>query len=425
MDGVASDFSIWRSAIATALHASGQTEIHFLPFVRSHPAESESVPVNACFTDVTRWIRLLGHFLHPTESRGPFPWDPSTIQVVNILSESKEAVVYHIRCGAKECVAKVTKLFPPFRMGEALQIRSEWGSAAGRARSKVDVCGAWVEQLGYAKAYPRHFYGNINFYDGSASSWKSAFFMPLYEGTLDGMIQEHLVLTPSCTLSSPSVFFDYLAQILLHTIPKAKRSRIVSHNDLKADNLVWRTTTKQFVYVKITFPLPRPPLFLSIPTHGKMFYVIDFAWSTLLCPDAHTHTLISSTSPPRRLKNPMDMLNYYTDFAQLAYSILDLGTTGAVSLNPEATYDTAGPSWSDTLDVLFAVAATDDNRIIQMSDDTWDELFYSAVSHACTSGASLGSLLEFWKLKYDHPPVPLHAGRVALEYSASLLGVQF
>ncbi len=53
----------------------------------------------------------------------------------------------------------------------------------------------------------------------------------------------------SLPCSWPDLLLAAVTQVVLHTIPRAKQSHLVAHNDLKIDNIGYRHTERPFVYV--------------------------------------------------------------------------------------------------------------------------------------------------------------------------------
>jgi len=157
---------------------------------------------------------------------------------------------------------------------------------------------------------------------------------------------------------------DCLAHVVLYTIPQAKsRQRLVAHNDVKSDNIAFQSTTRKHVYVCLRLRQPfvestshekndedgedqasarfsswrhrltstcrhrgrRHPHsriiehWLAIPTHGRLFRLIDFGWASVR---ASTYR-IESGSCSANWDGSMDAWNGRTDYAQIAYSLMN------------------------------------------------------------------------------------------------------
>jgi hypothetical protein len=157
-----------------------------------------------------------------------------------------------------------------------------------------------------------------------------------------------------------------LAQIVLYTLPRAKRRHLVAHNDFKVDNVAYRRTSRRHLYVRIAgFPL------LAIPTHGRLFYLIDFGWASVACAgplgraagarEAPTASVLRVESASCRLAAgpAMRAWNACTDPAQAAYSLTSV-LAERMGLRPEGTwctYEKADEAWWTLIDAMAALMA--------------------------------------------------------------------
>lgn len=220
--------------------------------------------------------------------------------------ETDSVFIFRASIDGHPCVAKVMEIYI-----DDYEAETHWSPESGE-RTRVPK--EWMESLGWQKVYPSRFYGSTFFYSPSPTNmWYSIVFMPEYVSTFNTLLDK-MAKPSQCT---PAVFqevTDAMMQILFHTIPKAKKSHLVAHNDLKLNNLAWRPTTKRYVWVSL---VGGPTL--RIPTHGKLFYLIDFGWCSIRC--RREGLSVASWDPIDALDLPMNMWNPVTDVGQYAHSV--------------------------------------------------------------------------------------------------------
>jgi hypothetical protein len=253
-----------------------------------------------------------------------------------------------------ECVAKIinVRLSGDFSRGWA-------GTRRSTPRGGHLVCApAWSEPIALSRAYPSHFYGSGLFFCATDGDWYVCLVMPLYKSTLWALLGG---LTPDCAVGDRAtpwadMLLAALAQVVLHTLARARRAHLASHNDLKIDNVAYRRTTRRHVYVRL-IDLPGAPL-LAIPTHGRLYYVIDFGWSSTTVPDgAHRSVHIESAACEVAGGAAMRAWNPGTDPAQVAYSLISAARRRLGCDVHASIYSQTARSWWPLFDALAGLMA--------------------------------------------------------------------
>jgi hypothetical protein len=345
----------------------------------------------------------------------------------------------------RDCVVKAVPL-PPEPSG-ILESRTRQPGPAPAGWAHLCCATAWCEAVALAKVYPLRFLGAALVFETATRRWHVIIVMPLYRGTLWDLVDRVLPLygkdgAPAAPKSEaeagaepgprrqereahggggggcgwPQVLLAALAQVLLYTLPRAKRAHLVAHNDLKLDNVAYRRTSKRFVFVRIrAAPDDRPPLLLAVPTYGRLFYLIDFEWASFVCP--HERLCVSSAAPRHRLACAMRVWNAATDAAQVAYSLWykmqrDFGRGPLDLFRLDA-------AWWDLLNALCLVASTDDSApgVLVVTHANWEVAFYSAISRRCHL-QRVERLVAFMHARYACPPDAVPPSRVVIEYDA-------
>ncbi|AGO83762.1 hypothetical protein psal_cds_226 [Pandoravirus salinus] len=353
-----------------------------------------------------------------------------------------------------ECVAKVVnvRLSGDFARGWA-------GTRRTTGRGGHLVCApAWSEPIALSRTYPTHFYGAGLFFCAADGDWYVCLVMPLYRSTLwalaTGLTPEHAPGEHGAAWAD--MLLAALAQVVLHTLPRARRTHLAAHNDLKIDNVAYRRTTRRHVYVRLV-DAPGAPL-LAIPTHGRLFYLIDFGWSSVTV-GARARRAMHVESAACEIAGGAGMRawNAGTDPAQVAYSLAS-AVRRRLGCAPRAcAYAHTGRTWwplFDALGALMAVgdasqtgppvvlplasgrhdnnhdathtngsvgennaAAGVDNRD-RGSESAWDDLFYAGVSASCRMGR-LGTFAALAAARFaiDERAHPLPAGRLVTTYA--------
>jgi hypothetical protein len=278
-----------------------------------------------------------------------------------------------------------------------------------------------------AKIYPSKFYGNAIFFNAVDRAWYVACFMPFYRGTLWTLLSGILWIHdrdgfrfPEARYNQPSTDPDALlaaiVQVGLYTVPKAKKSYLISHNDLKIDNIAYRKTSKRYIYVRIKIH-DSPPILLAIPTHGRLFTLFDFGWASLSC--EKENLFLCSTCPYDNLDSQMDAWNPCTDFAQIAYSIC-YGLQYEFEKEMAEMY-TLPEEWWDVIDAVMLIGSTDGGAgVLNINADNWNEGFYSESSKKCHF-RSARALVSLAAQKYRCTEDAIPKNRAVLEYDASIL----
>nr|UMO79454.1 hypothetical protein [Pandoravirus aubagnensis] len=257
-----------------------------------------------------------------------------------------------------ECVVKIinVRLSGDFERG--------WtGTRRSIGRGDHLVCApAWSEPVALSRAYPTHFYGAGLFFCAADGDWYVCLAMPRYRSTLwtvtTGLVPANA--SDAHGAAWADVLLAALAQVVLRTLPRARRNRLASHNDLKIDNVAYRRTSRRYVYVRVETSDAGSTL-LAIPTHGRLFYLIDFGWSSVSVDGrARRPVRVESAACAVAGGASMRAWNAGTDTAQLGYSLMSavrnrLGCTRDVSF-----YAHAGRAWWPLADALGALMAVGD-----------------------------------------------------------------
>nr|UDO47861.1 hypothetical protein [Pandoravirus massiliensis] len=256
-----------------------------------------------------------------------------------------------------ECVVKIinVRLSGDFERG--------WtGTRRSVGRGGHLVCApAWSEPVALSRAYPTHFYGAGLFFCAADGDWYVCVAMPRYRSTLWAITTG---LSPANASDAHAVawadtLLAALAQVALHTVPRARRNRLAAHNDLKIDNVAYRRTSRTYVYVRVE--TATGSTLLAIPTHGRLFYLIDFGWSSVSVNGrAGRPVHVESAACAVAGGTTMRAWNAGTDTAQLGYSLMSavrgrLGCARSVSF-----YAHAGRAWWPLADALGALMAVGD-----------------------------------------------------------------
>lgn len=357
-----------------------------------------------------------------------------------------------------ECVAKVinVRLSGDFARGWA-------GTRRTADRGAHVVCApAWSEPIALSRTYPTHFYGAGLFFCAADGDWYVCLVMPLYRSTLwalaGGLAPEHAPGERGAAWAD--MLLAALAQVVLHTLARARRTRLVAHNDLKIDNVAYRRTTRRHVYVRLV-DVPGAPL-LAIPTHGRLFYLIDFGWAstTVAGRSARRPVHIESAACGIAGGPSMRAWNAGTDPAQVAYSLASTVRRRLGCAPRACAYAHTGRTWWPLLDALATLMAvgdasqtgppvvlplaggqcggTDgdlDNNNNNNADDgvqqdrqdhgggsgsAWDDLFYAGISSACRMGrfgAFVGMAVA--RFAVDERAHPLPPGRLVTTYAVA------
>ncbi|QBZ80822.1 hypothetical protein pclt_cds_224 [Pandoravirus celtis] len=353
-----------------------------------------------------------------------------------------------------ECVVKVinVRLSGDFTRGWA-------GTRRATGRGAHLVCApAWSEPITLSRTYPTHFYGAALFFCAADGDWYVCLVMPLYRSTLwalsTGLMPEHAPGERGAAWAD--MLLAALAQVVLHTLARARRAHLVAHNDLKIDNVAYRRTTRRHVYVRLV-DVPGAPL-LAIPTHGRLFYLIDFGWSSVTV-GGRAHRSVQIESAACEIAGGMGMhaWNTGTDPAQVAYSLAS-AVRRRLGCAPHAcAYTHTGRTWWPLFDALAALMAVgnasqtgppvvlplagrrynnnggDDNNGTgtEINEDNdgqghhaggsgsaWDDLFYAGVSASCRMGrfGAFAAMItaRFAVDEHAHPPPP---GRLVTTYA--------
>lgn len=257
-----------------------------------------------------------------------------------------------------ECVLKIinVRLSGDFERG--------WtGTRRSIGRGDHLVCApAWSEPVALSRAYPTHFYGAGLFFCAADGDWYVCVAMPRYRSTL-------WAVTTGLTLANASdahgaawadMLLAALAQVVLHTLPRARRNRLASHNDLKIDNVAYRRTSRRHIYVRVETADAGSTL-LAIPTHGRLFYLIDFGWSSVSVGGrARRPVRVESAACAVAGGPTMRAWNAGTDTAQLGYSLMSAVRNRLGCARSASFYAHAGRAWWALADALGALMAVGD-----------------------------------------------------------------
>ncbi|AGO82252.1 hypothetical protein pdul_cds_275 [Pandoravirus dulcis] len=286
--------------------------------------------------------------------------------------------------------------------------------------------------------------------------------MPLYRSTLwalaAGLTPEHAPGERGAAWAD--MLLAALAQVVLHALARARRTRLVAHNDLKIDNVAYRRTTRRHVYVRLV-DVPGAPL-LAIPTHGRLFYLIDFGWSstTVAGRSARRPVHIESAACGIAGGPSMRAWNAGTDPAQVAYSLASTVRRRLGCAPHACAYAHTGRTWWPLLDALAALMTVGDasqtgppvvlplaggqynnnnnpdgdldnndaNGGVQQdqqdreggSGSAWDDLFYAGISSACRMGR-FGAFVGMVAARFavDERAHPLPPGRLVTTYAVA------
>lgn len=401
-----------------------------------------------------------------TPAAGSFALAPG-IRLVACLCAARSASVFRARVAVPapsdgggrppievECVAKVinVRLSGDFARGWA-------GTRRTADRGAHVVCApAWSEPIALSRTYPTHFYGAGLFFCAADGDWYVCLMMPLYRSTLwalaTGLAPEHAPGERGAAWAD--MLLAALAQVVLHALARARRTRLVAHNDLKIDNVAYRRTTRRHVYVRLV-DVPGAPL-LAIPTHGRLFYLIDFGWAstTVAGRSARRPVHIESAACGIAGGPSMRAWNAGTDPAQVAYSLASTVRRRLGCAPRACAYAHTGRVWWPLLDALAAlmavgdasqtgppvvlplaggqytgvggdldIAATGDVQHDEQdrggdSGSGWDDLFYAGISTACRMGrfgAFVGMVVA--RFAIDERARPLPPGRLVTTYAVA------
>jgi hypothetical protein len=361
-----------------------------------------------------------------------------SVTVERILFEDKQKVSKIFAVSVRppgsnmryECVAKVVDIRASSPSWKWHHSRENIGTS--KKPRRLRCCPAWSEPIALSKIYPSKFLGNATFFDREGGTWYSVIFMPHYRGTFYNLVSKVLPLFGPDGLPKvgggesdneqvrlwPAVLLASLMQIILYTIPKAKKSHLVAHNDLKLDNVAYRRTSRKYVYVKVVSA--KRSVILAIPTYGRMFTLIDFGWASISC--SRERIQVTSTCPKYNLQSAMRVWNYCTDFAQVAYALWRELREG-FARDVDRLYE-LHQSWWDLLDALSLLASTDqDKAVFRVTEQNWNAAFYSESSMRCHFKCA-DSFVDMAKGMYEHRSGSVPKGRLMLEYDISLLSSQ-
>lgn len=297
----------------------------------------------------------------------------------------------------------------------------------------------WMEIISWATLYPEYFFGNCNVRDPATGAYYSLLFIPKFYSTFlkfsQDLINQHdnrgaeierQNLAPSKPLPAEPVLFTWpdvlhavFCQIMLVTLMPFKNRFRLSHNDFKANNVVYVPTRHKYVFVRIfatekarkayykiiadnkgkfdgSFAVTEEPfkptpecdfVLLQIPTFDRKFSLIDFGFTYLEVAGEN----LCSLSPVQCLEQGMVYNNQFTDFAQLAYSLL----REFLKKWPEAFYQilmkqmptskcNMAPTWSELFLFLGHIARRDSGELINIDTTAWNEEMYADVAASCT-----------------------------------------
>lgn len=439
-----------------------------------------SPPLAAAFVDERRWRRLARQRLARGSALGwraaaeagaavvrhlplepdadvtpatPFTLAPG-VRLVACLCAARSASVFCARVAVPlasdadkrwpteiECVAKVinVRLSGDFGRG--------WvGTRRSTGRGDHLVCApAWSEAIALSRTYPTHFYGAALFFCAADGDWYVCLVMPLYRSTLwalaTGLAPEHAPGDRGAAWAD--TLLAALAQVVLHTLARARRTHLASHNDLKIDNVAYRRTTRRHVYVRLA-DVPGAPL-LAIPTHGRLFYLIDFGWSSSVVGGrARRPVRIESAACEVAGGSTMRAWNPGTDPAQAAYSMAS-AVRRRLGCAPRAcAYAHTGRAWWPLLDALAALMAVGGASqpgppvVLPLGDDgdargddgqkgdghadsgsSWDDLFYAGISGSCRMGrfdVFVRAMIDRFAVDERTMPLP---GRLVTTYTVA------
>lgn len=260
---------------------------------------------------------------------------------------------------AVECVVKIinVRLSGDFERG--------WtGTRRSIGRGDHLVCApAWSEPVALSRAYPTHFYGAGLFFCAADGDWYVCIAMPRYRSTL-WTVTTGLVPANASDDAHGATWADTLlaalAQVVLRTLPRARRNRLASHNDLKIDNVAYRRTSRRYIYVRVETATAGSTL-LAIPTHGRLFYLIDFGWSSVSVNGrARRPVRVESAACAVAGGALMCAWNAGTDTAQLGYSLMSAVRNRLGCARDVSFYAHASRAWWPLADALGALMAVGD-----------------------------------------------------------------
>ncbi|WBR14342.1 hypothetical protein pkur_cds_167 [Pandoravirus kuranda] len=258
-----------------------------------------------------------------------------------------------------ECVVKVinVRLSGDFERGWA-------GTRRSIGRGDHLVCApAWSEPVALSRAYPTHFYGAGLFFCAADGDWYVCVAMPRYRSTLWTFTTGLAPANASGTHGTAwaDTLLAALAQVVLHALPRARRNRLASHNDLKIDNVAYRRTSREYIYVRVATADDRGSTLLAIPTHGRLFYLIDFGWSSVSVDGrAHRPVRVESAACAVAGGATMRAWNAGTDTAQLGYSLMSAVRNRLGCARSASFYAHADRVWWPLADALAALMAVGD-----------------------------------------------------------------
>lgn len=230
----------------------------------------------------------------------------------------------------------------------------------------IDPC--WIEPIAHSRVYPEHFYGCVCLYVDDRSSWYCCYFMPRYPGTLLEYVESihYKSVEKKCTMVR-----DLLAQFFFCTLPRSKKSFLVSHNDAKINNVMYIPTKEKYMYVKVAVNKNEHRT-LAIPTHGMELLLIDFGWSSLSTSQGQF-----CSSEPFYIFPHAQLWSSTTDIIQFSQSLRqELLENKIVStkLEKEKTL------WDSTFIMLQSLCCENDDIHYRMYEEVdgkhWKDLFY-------------------------------------------------
>lgn len=271
----------------------------------------------------------------------------------------------------------------------------------------------WSEAWCWARVYPDHFWGCLTFRVEGVLGLKVILCIRHYRATLHDLMVGVLSQCDAqgkwlpCSFESETQVpwdiqvLDSVVQLIVFTLPRVRQQGLVAHNDFKCDNVAYRRTTKQHIYVRLCLASGVTVL-LAIPTHRRLFYLIDFGWSSCLI----DRVGIGSTAPlehrVRRLADQQEeplMLcwNPLSDFFQLSRSLQFLlvqkggsgfGIQGIKPKNIKQknlnSSSPRGPQWTLLIQLLQDLAGPlarprdpeNPDQFCWDEADLWKEIFY-------------------------------------------------
>jgi len=246
--------------------------------------------------------------------------------------------------------------------------------------------GGLVEILGWALTQPSLFYAHT--FVERNSDFYVVIFLAKLRRTLSALLNEFSHSTQKAlsgqmldlrgaentydfaNVCAPFDLLATLAQLFLVTLPRLQVFHLC-HHDLKCDNVMYAKTDQEYLYVRRSNGQgPAEEQVIAVPTRGRLFYVIDFAWSSF-----SVEGQVLRSSEPNRCAESMKRGDPRTNQYQLACSVHR--HLGDLLKNPQLT-----EGWRVVRRLLKSThGLVPENLIMAEDTDSWFLAFYAMASN--------------------------------------------